>query len=68
MGSNKCTILYITVGVGFFELAVGILEGSNMGSNKCTILYITVGVGIFELAESKVRGNSGQSNLGQKEP
>ena len=38
MGSNKCTILYITEGVGIFELAVGMVRGnsgqSNFGQNE----------------------------------
>ena len=33
MGSNKCTILYITVWVGIFELAVGMVRGNSGQSN-----------------------------------
>ena len=33
MGSNKCTILYITVGVGIFELEVGMARGNSGQSN-----------------------------------
>ena len=33
MGSNKCTILYITVGVGIFELAEKKVRGNSGQSN-----------------------------------
>ena len=33
MGSKKCTILYIMVWVGIFELAVGIVRGNSGQSN-----------------------------------
>ena len=33
MGSNKCTILYIMVWVGIFELAVGMVRGNSGQSN-----------------------------------
>ena len=33
MGSNKCTILYIMVWVGIFELAVGMVRSNSGQSN-----------------------------------
>ena len=33
MGSNKCTILYIMVLVGIFELAVSKVRGNSVQSN-----------------------------------
>ena len=32
-GSNKCTILYMMVWVGIFELAVGMVRGNSGQSN-----------------------------------
>ena len=33
MGSNKCSILYITVGVGIFEIAVRMVRDNSSQSN-----------------------------------